>query len=400
MIKPIIPANERERLLSLSRYKILDTLPEEEYDNITQLASIICNTPIATITLIDADRQFHKSYKGLKDNQAPRDLSFCAHAINNPNELMIVNDSRLDKRFYDNPFVNGYPNVIFYSGIPLVGEDGFALGTLCVIDSKPHELTNEQQTALKHLGKQVSKLLELRLKNELLESQKRALASHASDMETFAFVASHDLKEPLRMIKAFNELLEKKYAQDLDDNAKKYIRFSIDGASRMDKLIDDLLNYFKVGIIDDHTENIDLNKILNDITKALYLEKKPDDFLIRFDQMPVIQIQKIAIKQIFQNLISNAIKYQYKDVKAEIEINYTEFEHHWEFRVSDNGIGIDQKNLNAVFTIFKRLHRSSEYSGTGIGLAIVKKIVEQKGGKVWVTSELGKGSTFYFTIKK
>lgn len=172
MLKPAIPHNEAKRIEALHEYSILDTLPEKDFDDITKLAAHICGTPISTITLIDSTRQWFKSNYGLTSREGSRDFAFCAHAINQPDEVFIVPDSREDERFADNPLVTGDPHVIFYAGVPLVNPDGFALGTICIIDTKPGKLSNEQKDALKAISNQVVQLLELRKKNlELDERQ-------------------------------------------------------------------------------------------------------------------------------------------------------------------------------------------------------------------------------------
>ena len=164
MTNPHIPINEADRQAALNSYYILDTLPEEDYDNIIRLAAIICNTPIAFITLIDSDRQFFKAALGMDGKAEKRDFSFCAHAINKPDEPMIVPDARHDERFADNPYVTGDPHIVFYAGMPLVTPDGFALGSICVVDKKPNEISKEQTQALKSLSQQVIQLMELRKK--------------------------------------------------------------------------------------------------------------------------------------------------------------------------------------------------------------------------------------------
>ena len=162
MIIPELPENEQERLKALRAYQILDTEPELEFEDITEIASQICGTPISLITFLDKDRQWLKSRKGADITETPREEAFCAHAILKPNELLIVHDAKNDERFKENPWVHKEPNVIFYAGAPLVSPTGFPLGTLCVIDHKPNSLSDEQKKALIALARQVVVLLELK----------------------------------------------------------------------------------------------------------------------------------------------------------------------------------------------------------------------------------------------
>lgn len=179
-----LPADEAIRLEALKAYNLLDTLPEEEYDNITRLASEICRTPISAISLIDENRQWFKSKQRLADDQTPREDSFCAHAILNPTEIFIVPDARIDERFSDSPATTGQPPVVFYAGVPLVNPEGLALGSLCVIDNRPRTLTDNQLLSLRALGSLVSALFELRkTKAELLEAQNRLKAFESTNGE-------------------------------------------------------------------------------------------------------------------------------------------------------------------------------------------------------------------------
>ncbi len=167
-----LPADEAIRLEALASYNLLDTLPEEVYDNITRLASEICRTPISAISLIDENRQWLKSKQRIKDDETPREESFCAHAILNPNDIFIVPDARIDERFSDNPSTTGQPPIVFYAGVPLVNPDGLALGSLCVVNNRPRTLTDNQLLSLRALGSLVSTLFELRkTKAELKEAQ-------------------------------------------------------------------------------------------------------------------------------------------------------------------------------------------------------------------------------------
>jgi GAF domain-containing protein len=175
MKKPIIPHNEIDRLKELDSYKIIGELESEDYDFLTQMAAQICDTEIALISLITDDKQWFLSHHGLKERETPKDLAFCAHAINQPENIFIVEDATEDERFYDNPLVTDYPKVIFYAGMPLVNENGFPLGTICVIDDHPKKLSEKQIDSLQLLAKQVVKLLELRKTTFKLKEQNNAL---------------------------------------------------------------------------------------------------------------------------------------------------------------------------------------------------------------------------------
>ena len=168
MKAPAFPDNEHDRLLALKSYEILDSIDDQEYDDITTVASEICQTPICVISLVDENRQWFKSKVGLNASETSREVSFCGHAILNPNDVMVVPDARKDERFYDNPLVTGNPDIVFYAGVPLVDESGYALGTICAIDTKPRELTEQQIKALKILSKKVIALLNIKKKNKQL----------------------------------------------------------------------------------------------------------------------------------------------------------------------------------------------------------------------------------------
>jgi signal transduction histidine kinase len=391
---------ESERIAALNNYDIMDSLPEKEYDDMTRLAALICGTPVALVSLVGSGKQFFKSRFGLSLSETSKEDALCAHAIQQPDELMAVSDLRTDPRFSRNPLVTGPPHVVFYAGVPLVNGDGYALGTLCVMDYEPKQLTGEQEWALKSLSRQVMQLLELRRKNSTLEISKKQLSLRAKEMKEFAHMASHDLKEPLRMVTSFLKLLEDRYSKNYSESEKKYIAYAVDGANRMRTLINDLLEFSESGNPDKNIEQVDLNGVIDGIRELYQSEINKNKIVINASPLPVIRVSGIAIHRVFQNLIDNAIKYQEKGSIPLVTIGYTETNTHWEFSIKDNGIGIDQEHLTSIFTIFKRLHRKEDYPGTGIGLAICKKIVEYCGGEIGVTSEEKKGSTFYFSISK
>jgi len=237
-----------------------------------------------------------------------------------------------------------------------------------------------------------------KVEKEINNLNKRLKLSNA-ELEQFAYIVSHDLQEPLRMISSFTKLLERDYKSKLDDNADDYINFIIDGVLRMQQLINDLLEYSRVKSVMAEHEHVDLEKILGTSLKNLQLALEENNAQITYDPLPEADVNPSMIGQVFQNLISNAIKYRSEE-DPEIHISCMEKDQELILSVKDNGIGISPKNLGRIFTIFQRLHTRDEYEGTGIGLAITKKIIDQHGGRIWVESKLDKGSTFYFTFPK
>lgn len=246
------------------------------------------------------------------------------------------------------------------------------------------------------------KLSEIQLNdlNKNLHAQAKELALSNAELEQFAYVASHDLQEPLRMITSFLKLLKNKYEPIIDDKGRAYIGFAVDGAQRMRQIIIDLLHFSKVGRTEETLEEIDLNELVDEIRSLYRNAIKEKKALIISEPLPLVTGYRSPLLQVFQNLIGNALNYIPKDRAAKINITSAEFVDHWEFAVHDNGIGIEQEYFDKIFIIFQRLHTKDEFMGTGMGLAITKKILENEGGKIWVESEVGTGSTFYFTIKK
>jgi light-regulated signal transduction histidine kinase (bacteriophytochrome) len=246
------------------------------------------------------------------------------------------------------------------------------------------------------------KLAEIRLEelNANLQKHARDLAISNDELEQFAYVASHDLQEPLRMVTSFMTQLEKKYGDVVDEKGKQYIYYAVDGAKRMRRIILDLLDFSRVGKTDDDLEEVNFNNLVNEVL-ALYRRKIEEVHAsISFENLPVIQTYKTPVRQVFQNLIDNSLKYQRPDVPPVITISCKENKTNFKFSVEDNGIGIAPEYFDKIFIIFQRLHGKDQYSGTGMGLAITKKIIENLGGKIWLESEEGKGSTFYFTLLK
>lgn len=244
------------------------------------------------------------------------------------------------------------------------------------------------------------KKAELLLKelNASLATQASKLEASNTELERFAYVASHDLQEPLRMVRSFLQLLKKKYDGSLDAEAHQYIDIAVDGAERMKQLIMDLLDYSRVGFVNEKFEQVDMNEVVQKVLHYMQEQVNALNATVEVDPLPTINGIGTQLGQVIQNLISNALKYS--NPSPVVNISCKEDSENWQFSVRDNGIGIDSRFFEKIFIIFQRLHTQSEKRGTGIGLAICKKIIEGHGGKIWVESQAGVGSTFHFTIAK
>lgn len=436
MIKAKIHKKEKERIAFLDSYSILDTLPEKDYDNLTKLAAEICQTPISLITLLDDKRQWFKSHYGLDIDETPIEHSFCAHAITSDEEIFTIYDARNDARFYDNPLVSGDPNIVFYAGIPLKNSTGVPLGTLCVIDSEPRTLTDSQKESLQILSEQVVNLIELRRNKLELEKTHKKLKKFSeklekkvfqrtnqleiktiklelmiNDLASFNHICSHDLQEPLRKIQMFiSQVSDTEFNNLSADGKHKLERIDL-SAARMRNLIQDLLTYGSTENLENSLANVSLKKLVYDVKDVLSEELKENNTVLKVLSDCEITVRPIQFKQLLFNLFTNAIKFTKKKdfpsikVSGEI-IEGAEFPNlhlsseakYARIVVADNGIGFEQKFATKVFEIFQRLHNDEEYQGTGIGLAIVKRIINTHNGHIRVKSSLGNGVIFEIFI--
>ena len=401
MKKPEIPKNEKERLEELKEYSILDTLPEQEYDEITYLSSFICETPVSLVTLVDENRQWFKSNHGLDTKQSPREDSFCAHAINDTDNFLIIPDAKKDERFYDNPWVVNDPHISFYAGIPLVSSNGYPLGTLCVIDSQPRELSNEQLKALKALSNQLIKLFEKRRQSLQLETLNKELENRNSSLNDFARVAAHDIKSPLSNISMLTDSILSDHSDSLNAEVSELVEFIHGASNKLTNFIDGILKHSKdTSLINRDRETFDVNQVINNAIELADPERRADIDVLG-EKPEFIFANKTALEQIFMNLLSNSLKYNDKD-KAKITIEVKENTEYYIMSIADNGPGIDEDEKEKIFNIFETTSNvdKSGNKGTGIGLATVKSLIDGIGGEIDVSSELHNGTKFEFTIKK
>ncbi len=239
---------------------------------------------------------------------------------------------------------------------------------------------------------------ERKLADDALAKRTQELERSNQELEQFAYVASHDLQEPLRMVASYLQLLERRYGAKLGEDAKDFIGFAVDGATRMKRLINDLLAYSRVGMRGNPFRTTNLNAVLEQVQSNLNSAIIESGAVISIDSLPTIYSDETQMLQLFQNLIGNAIKFSQPDTTPEISITVHQQAAVWEIAVRDNGIGFDQQFAERIFVIFQRLHGKNEYSGTGIGLAISKRIIERHGGRIWAESAPGEGATFKFTL--
>lgn len=398
MISPKFPNNEKERIAELKKYNLLDTLSENDFDNITSLIAVICEVPISLITLLDTDRNFFKSHFGLDFNQSPRNISFCGHAILQDEELFIVEDATKDERFKENPLLND-AKAIFYAGVPLINPNGFKLGTLCVFDHRPRKLTNVQIVALKSLAKQVVNLFELRKKNNLLTEFQKELQQRNERLVNFAHVVSHDLKSPLANITSLTRLLREENIETLSEDSELYLKYIEESSFTLKNYINGILKFYKADeLLEAQKQDVELNQLFEEINEILITE----DIVFEFPKKGVLtNVNKAALTQIFLNLIDNSLKYNLNE-KRMVVVTYIEDADFHKFSIKDNGMGIDLGVQEEIFNLFKTtgIKDRNGKEGTGIGLATVKSLVSKLGGSISLESEPEKGSTFTFTVQK
>lgn len=294
----------------------------------------------------------------------------------------------------------GYASSI---ALPLIS-DGKTFGALTIYSREPDPFSDDEVNLLTELADDLAygiAAIRLRIAHtqaeEVVRKSRDELVRSNKELEQFAYVASHDLQEPLRMIAGYTQLLQRRYKDKIDEDANQFIFYTVDGVLRMQTLINDLLAYSRLEIRGKVFEPVDCQAVLDDVLVALQTAIEENSAVITHGPLPTIQADRTQLFQLFQNLIGNAIKFR-GDKPPLIHIAAEPKDDRWLFSVSDNGIGIDPQYAERIFVIFQRLHSRDKYSGTGIGLAICKKIVERHGGKIWVKSESGKGSTFYFII--
>lgn len=391
MISPRITEDEELRLDALHTLGILDTQGEQDYEDIVKLASKICQTPISLVSLIDSQRQWFKARVGLDLNETARDISFCAHAIHN-DDIMVVSNVLEDERFYDNPLVVNDPNIRFYAGMPLKTSNGYNVGTLCVIDHTPRNLTEEQVFALKTLGRQVVNLLELRVNNSRLQKlnslQNKLLA-----------IVSHDVRNPLVTVQSLIKMVE-------DGHLSRYEFNTVTEQlqNQVGLTLDLLNNLVEWGISQMRGENFTVQGfglhmlVEEEFTKTRSMAHAKGLWLKNnVHQSMVIKADVNMLRFMLRNMVTNAIKFT---EKGGVVLSCIETDCGWNVHITDTGIGIPpekQKKLLDRQDRFTTAGTRNE-AGSGMGLVMCFEFAEKHNGEITITSEPGKGSTFTISL--
>lgn len=395
MISAPIPVNEEERLKELNYYDILDSPEELSFNEIVELASYICGTPISLVSLVDDKRQWFKAHKGLEPKETPREHSFCAHAILQ-DEIFEINDALKDKRFVDNPLVTGNPNIRFYAGIPLKTKTGNNLGSLCVIDNKPKQLNEDQKKALKILGKRVMSELDLRKQFILAKDQKNQLEKVIHFKDRLLSIISHDLRSPLNSIKSTVSMFEQGYLNETE--IKQLMGYLKLEANTTSQLLDNLLNWAKTKL-----ENFELKKVVFELepiineTINLYkpeADRKKIELIYNEEESVNVCGDSEMIKLAVRNLINNAIKFCRAGDK--IEVGAKSKKDKSLIWIRDTGIGMTGEKLSKILGegSIESEPGTSKEKGIGLGLILINEFIKTNEGKIMATSHPNEGTTF------
>lgn len=399
MLSAKIPSNEFDRQEAVNNYHLLDTLAEKEYDDLTELAAQITDSPVSLITLVDRGRNWFKSALGTKKKEDPRDRSFCGHAINSPKKPFIIENTLDDERFFDNPLVTGESKIRFYAGIPIVNFEGFALGTLCIMDQKTKKLSVSQIETLQKLANQAFYLMEHHRKAKQLNSLNNELIEANKNLESFAQLAANDLKSPVSSIQDLIKQYQKKYTNDLNDKQLEILKHIHASSTELKQLIDGTLNHSKSNeILANKKIEMQFYEVV-EFARVLVDAKNKHKFIYEKD-FQLIRSNEVALKRILINIFTNSIKHSNKE-KAFITIDFNSTADWYTIKISDNGPGIPDKYQADVFKLFERGQSNSpKINGVGIGLATVKKLVTGMNGTIQLKNGETEGVCFIIKLPR
>jgi two-component system, sensor histidine kinase len=395
MIKPALPANEAARLDALRAYDVLDTPPEAAFDDLTRLASQICGTPVAMVSLIDGNRQWFKSRVGTEMTETPRDVAFCAHAILQP-DLFMVTDAEADERFADNPLVTAAPHVRFYAGAPLITPEGLALGTLCAVDQVPRQLSHEQQEALRALARQAMDQFQLRRNLKQLRELEVL-------RDSLVQMIVHDMRTPLTAVLSGLQTLQR--LGGLNEVQSELLGISVHGGQTLLRMINDLLDIHKMeaGSLQLEVSPLCLEAVVDQALQQvapLAAEKRIAVSTELASGLPACSADAEKLLRALVNLLANAVKFTPAGGTVTLSVSPNHPDPTLLFCVIDTGEGIPVEAFERIFEKFGQVEsrQAGRSMSTGLGLTFCKMVVEAHGGRIWVESELGKGSRFSFVI--
>lgn len=393
------------RLETIQNLGLVDSPFEEVFDRLTRLAARLIPSPVALVSIVDAERQFFKSFVGLEApwatrRQTPLSHSFCQHVVVSGQPL-IIDDAREHELVRHNLAIPEL-GVVSYLGMPLATSSGHVLGSFCVIDSEVRQWSPEDIETVRELARSVMTEIELRHELQAVKQTEaengrllEKLTAANQDLTDFAYIVSHDLKAPLRGIGSIAEWLSADYAEKFDQEGQELMDLLLRRVTRLQNFIEGILRYSRVGRLEQEWELVDLQPLVEDVIENL---DPPKEISVTIhNRLPRVYGGRVRLEQVFQNLLSNAIKYLDKPA-GKIDIRTARQNGSWEIKVADTGPGIEPRHFEKIFQIFQTLAPRDEIESTGIGLTLVKKIVEMHGGRISVASKVGVGSAFTFTL--
>jgi K+-sensing histidine kinase KdpD len=392
--------NEQKRLAVLREYNILDTGPEKEFEELTILANEICQTPFALISLIDEKRQWFKAGSGLPFSELPRNISICTNTINSPSDPLIISDLRKDKRFRDHPLIKAEPFIVFYAGVPLTNQEGYTLGTICVMDNKTRTLTDAQIESLQILSGQVMKLLELRKVRMGSELIRQELEATHEEFQNFTYVISHDIKSPLSSIVLSSEMLRENFGESIDESNDQLLNVLNRSAFKIRNLVDGVLAYFRTErAMREKEEIFHIKPFLLSLVEMVNINQTAEIIIPEGDAK--IKMNKTALEQILIILVQSALKNNKQEL-AKVSIGFSEDILNYYFSVSGNRDGISGNEQRDIAELFNNPASTDKFGNNNslIGLSAVKKAVEKMQGRIELKPEDEHGFIFSFHIKK
>ncbi len=401
MKEPPLPSDEESRLADLASYEVLDTEPEEGFDALVRLASFVTQRPVALVSFVDSDRQWFKARVGLETSQTPRDVSFCGHAILGDG-LFVVTDAAKHPDFCDNPLVLGEPKVVFYAGAPLRSENGHRLGTLCVIDHKPGELSYEQAQALKDVATQVVALLEMRKQGRVLRDANRELQTQCHARSHFISNLSHEIRTPLN---AISGALQLSLLKPWPEAERRLLDVAHTSSNTVIELVNNILDLSKLeaGKLKVHPTAVSSDEITREVVAMFGGRAELASVALSLElpshPPPAVLIDSLRLKQVLMNLIGNALKFTDEGgsvrVTHQVESRAGGRACLLSWRIADSGIGMDKRSLARLGRPFQQAGPdiTHKFGGTGLGVSIVREILGQMRGRLHYESVLGRGTT-------